>query len=297
MSRMHTMHFTVRHYECDPYGHVNNSNYLRYMEQAAFDASAAAGYDEARYIALGSLWLIHGTDIEYLQPLKHGDAVEITTWVADFRRVRSQRRYEFRRAGESALVARATSDWVYLDRQTQRPLSVPADMIAAFAPEGTPPASPRESIPPAPPPPSGAFTHLRQVEWRDLDSAQHVNNATYLNYMEEAGLQSLGAFGWSMAQLEAEQIAIVARRHQIEYQQSAVYGDTVRITTFLDEVKRISAVRHFTITRESDGALLARAKSHWVFVNTATQMPTRPPPQVLVDFAPHIAGSGVTDRL
>ncbi len=37
--------FRVRSYECDGYGHVNHANYLRYMQEAAFDASAAAGYD------------------------------------------------------------------------------------------------------------------------------------------------------------------------------------------------------------------------------------------------------------
>ena len=61
--------FRVRHYECDLYGHVNNANYVRYMQEAAFDASAAVGYDEARYHAMGTMWLVHSTDIEYLNPL------------------------------------------------------------------------------------------------------------------------------------------------------------------------------------------------------------------------------------
>src|SRR5690554_1377686 len=99
--------FRVRHYECDAYGHVNHSHYLHYMQEAAMDASAAAGYDLARYEALGHQWLIRETDIEYLRPLTYGDSVVVKTWVADFHRVRSRRMYELRHAASGELVAQA----------------------------------------------------------------------------------------------------------------------------------------------------------------------------------------------
>ena len=117
--------FRVRHYECDAYGHVNNANYLRYMQETAFDASAAAGYDLARYAEFGHYWLVRETDIEYLAPLRYGDSVRVKTWVQDFQRVRSRRAYELVRVGDEALAARATTDWVYLDSRTGRPDSSP----------------------------------------------------------------------------------------------------------------------------------------------------------------------------
>jgi Acyl-ACP thioesterase len=49
MPLTHLEKFKVRYTECDQYGHVNNANYLRYMQEAAFGASADAGYDFARY--------------------------------------------------------------------------------------------------------------------------------------------------------------------------------------------------------------------------------------------------------
>src|SRR3990172_10663548 len=98
MPFMHTRTFRVRRYECDAYGHLNNANYLRYMQETAFDASAAAGYDFDRYTAMGRLWTVRETDIEYLNPLQYADRVEVKTWVIDFRRVRSRRAYEFRKA-------------------------------------------------------------------------------------------------------------------------------------------------------------------------------------------------------
>ena len=81
MPAVHTSAFRVRHYECDLNGYLSHANHLRYMEEAAFDASAAVGYDKARYEAMGFLWLARETEIEYLLPIQYGDTVEITTWV------------------------------------------------------------------------------------------------------------------------------------------------------------------------------------------------------------------------
>ena len=39
MPRTFIRPFRIRYYECDPYGHVNNANYLRYATQAALEAS------------------------------------------------------------------------------------------------------------------------------------------------------------------------------------------------------------------------------------------------------------------
>ncbi|MBZ0277150.1 MAG: thioesterase family protein, partial [Anaerolineae bacterium] len=76
----HTTTFHVRHYECDAYGHLNNANYIRYMEEAAFEASAAAGYPKARYEGMGFIWLARETEIEYLNAVHYGDRVEVKTW-------------------------------------------------------------------------------------------------------------------------------------------------------------------------------------------------------------------------
>ena len=44
MPRTHERTFRIRHYECDAYENVYYTNYLRYMQETAMDASAAAGF-------------------------------------------------------------------------------------------------------------------------------------------------------------------------------------------------------------------------------------------------------------
>ena len=295
MPLTHTRTFQVRYYECDSYGRLNHTNYLRYMQEAAFDASAAAGYDLARYAAMGRHWLIRETDIEFLRPLRYGDAVQVKTWVADFQRVRSLRLYDFRMAGSDELVARAQTDWAFLESASPagrdasgRPAPIPPEMIAAFFPDGPPQAaSPRSRFAAPPRPPAGAFRLRRRVEWRDIDAAQHVNNAVYLAFMEDCGLRATAACGWPLARIQAQGVAILAGGHQIEYRQPALLDDELELTTWLSGVKEASALRHYTITRAGDGALLARAHTRWGCIDLETGQPMPIPAPLLADLAPN----------
>jgi acyl-CoA thioester hydrolase len=290
MPRIHERTFRVRHYECDAYGHVNHANYLRYMQEAAFDASAAAGYDIARYEMMGTQWLIRETDISYLHPLTYGDAVTIRTWVDDFHRVRSRRAYEFRHAVTGELVAEARTDWVYLDIRTQRPVTIPEEMIAAFYPEGLPEQrTRREPFPDVTPPPAHVFTVRRRVEWRDLDTAQHVNNAMYMAYLEDCGTQVAEAFGWPIQRMMEAGFGIVVRRYRIEHKLPARMGDELELATWISDVKRSSAVRHYTILRVQDRALLARAHVLWVWIGLLDGRPIRIPDDFRADFAGNVS--------
>ncbi len=285
--------FRVRHYECDPYGHVNHANYLRYMQQAAMEASAAAGYDLPRYEAMHRRWFVRETDINYLHPLVYGDTVIVKTWVEDFRRVRSRRAYQLRHTDTGVVVAEATTDWVYLDADTERPITVPPEMIAAFYPEGLPAEGPRrEPFPAAPPPPPGVFVLRRRVAWSDLDGAGHVNNAMYMVYLEDAGVQVAAAHQWPMARMFEAGFGIVARRYRIEYQQPARLDDDLEIQTWISSPKNSSAVRNYTITRVEDGALVVRAHVVWVWIDLATGRPIRIPPEFAADFADNIVWDG-----
>jgi acyl-CoA thioester hydrolase len=295
MPLVHALTFPVRSYECDFYGHVNQANYLRYMQEAALHASRLVGYDDAAYEALGTIWFIRELEIEYHNSYRFGDTVAIDTWVGDFRRVRSRRWYDLTHAGSGLPAAKASADWVYLNRETQLPAQIPDDMAAAFAPD---PADRAESgerrgkFPDAPPPPAGAYTMTRRVEWRDIDMARHVNHANYLTYMEECAVQAAAVRGWPFARMWESGFGIMARRHQIEYRMQARLGDDLLVTTYLAEPRRSTVVRHFTVVRASDGALVSRAKSQFMCVDVVNGTLMRFPPNFVEDFADSIAGEG-----
>ena len=282
MPLTHERTFRIRHYECDAYGHVNNTNYLRYMQETALDASAAAGYDLARYAGLGHHWLVRETDIEYLTPLRYGESVRVKTWVEDFHRVRSRRAYELYRVGAEALAARGATEWVYVNSQTGQPARIPAEMAATFLPEGSPAAAP---------PPPGRFAMRRKVMWQEIDVVGHVNNAQYLAYISDCGFEVAEAFGWSGARLQAAGFGVLVRQHHIEYLEPAVLGDELEVATWLYNVRRATAWRVYTINRVRDGAAVARADVYYAFVNLQTGLPSRLPPDFLTDFADNIVAA------
>jgi acyl-CoA thioester hydrolase len=92
-----------------------------------------------------------------------------------------------------------------------------------------------------------------------------------------------------MSRVQVEGFAIVARRHRIQYRQPAVLDDELELATWISDVKRATVVRHYTVTRVSDGVLLARAHTLWVWVDLKTGRPIRIPSAFLADFAPNIA--------
>lgn len=274
MPFVHTAHFPIRHYECNAYGEVHHANYLRYMQEAAFGGSAAVGYGAARYQEIGLQWLAYETEVHYLQPLHYDDLLEIKTWVHDFRRVRSLRQYEFFRAGE--MIAHASTDWVLLDAKTNYPATIPQEIIDAYS-QGEPvdPADPRKPIPRLPPVPVNAFSHTHEVEWRDIDGAQHVNNAIYLHYVahcERLALQTL------MESHPATQF--VTNSHLIEYKFPAMLGDTVVIKTWVQDIEGATLTRHFRISRAADDKLLTRISAAQTLISTVNGQPQVITPEI-----------------
>ena len=87
----YTAHFPVRRYEVDRFGFVHNHVYQQYMEEAAIAASTAAGFGPAWYDEHGAVWVMRDIVIEYLKPAAINDELDVTTWISDFRRVRSHR--------------------------------------------------------------------------------------------------------------------------------------------------------------------------------------------------------------
>jgi acyl-CoA thioester hydrolase len=290
MPLIHERTFRVRHYECDAYGHLNGTNYLRYMQETAFDAAAAAGYDLSRHREMGRLWLVRQSGIEYIKPLFYNDTVRVKSWVEDFRRVDSRRAYEFRAAGSDEVVARSYTDWVFLDTGTMRPAPIPQAVKDAFVPERLPERNGRrEKIPPAPPPPPGLFHLGRRVEWRDIDALGHVNNAAYLAYAEDCGVQVAAAFGWPMSRCMEAGFGIMVRRHQIDYQRQAVLDDEVEVSTWISDFRQTSAIRHYMIRDQASGDLLVRVRSLYVWVELKAGRLMKMPEDFRAAFAANVA--------
>jgi acyl-CoA thioester hydrolase len=71
---------TVRTYECDSYGHVNNANYLNYLEFARYEFLRAIGFDYPGAVKAGYGVYIARIEIDYKKPAVTDDALVIRSW-------------------------------------------------------------------------------------------------------------------------------------------------------------------------------------------------------------------------
>src|SRR5690606_18615019 len=69
---------------------------------------------------------------EYLRPAFLHEQIVVRTWVATFGKATSLRRYEIHRPADQRLLARASTDWAFVDFVAGRPKRVPAEVADCF---------------------------------------------------------------------------------------------------------------------------------------------------------------------
>jgi acyl-CoA thioester hydrolase len=256
---VYTAHVPVRHDELDRFGRLHPGVYLRYLAHAAVEASAAAGFDAAWYATAGTMWIIRRSTLELTAPACGGERLAIATWVEDFRRVRSHRRYSVRDAdGSPRLEAR--TDWVYVDAASGRPRRIPADFEGAF---GVVPEARQERAGwDGPPSPREPARSQHRVRVSDLDGIGHVNNAVYLDLLAQAVLDALDAAGWPLDRLVDADGAPLFGGADLEYLEGALYGDRLEIATWFAPVPGALAAHH-RIGRAGSERPLVRASTLW----------------------------------
>jgi acyl-CoA thioesterase FadM len=203
--------YRFRFDECGPDGLARTSALLRDAQDVAWIHSERLGFGREWYAERGLAWVVRAAELAVLAPVPLGKTLTFSTAVTGFRRVWVRRRTEARLA-DGTLALWGHTDWVILDARGL-PGRVPAEFLTAFG------VSPRTFEPgrvPLPPAPDDAVVHRALVRPQDLDPMGHVNNAAYLDYLEEA----LHAAGPAAASLTTA----VPRRVRLEYLAAASPG-------------------------------------------------------------------------
>ena len=176
-----TVDYRVRFDESNATGVVRTSGLLRYAQDAAWIHSERLGYGRDWYAARGLAWLVRGVDLRVEGSASTGTTLSVRTEVIGFRRIWARRRTTIR-SGE-LFVASLVTDWVLIDGAGQ-PTRIPGQLIDRFGGDGEAFTPVRVRLDDAP---SDEATRLGfRVRPQDLDPMAHVNNATYLDYVEEA---------------------------------------------------------------------------------------------------------------
>jgi len=122
---------TVTAEDIDELGHAGNFHYIKWMQHAAVAHSSANGWPAEKYNLLGAGWVVRSHKITYLKPAFVGNSLVIRTWVANMKPATSLRKYEILDAG-GTLLARAETDWAFVNYEKQRPVRIPAEVAGCF---------------------------------------------------------------------------------------------------------------------------------------------------------------------
>lgn len=112
-------------------------------------------------------------------------------------------------------------------------------------------------------------THIK-VRGYHMDVYQHVNNARYLEFLEEArweGLERKAGFQW----MSEHNIAFIVVNINISYRRPAVLGDLLRIESSLQQLKNKSGVLSQVVTLEPEGEAVADALLTFVCIDLKAQ--------------------------
>ncbi|MCH7988883.1 MAG: acyl-CoA thioesterase [Planctomycetes bacterium] len=125
-------HLTVTEDEIDGQGHVNNLEYLKWMQDAAVAHSAEQGWTTQRYRDLGSGWVARTHTIDYLQPAFAGENIVVKTWISNFKKVTSLRKYKIIRPADAAVLATAETNWAFIGLERYIPRRIPQELFESF---------------------------------------------------------------------------------------------------------------------------------------------------------------------
>lgn len=100
-----------------------------------------------------------------------------------------------------------------------------------------------------------------------------VNNAVYLNYLEETATQASADAGYPMQWYLENHCMWLIRKMTIRFDRPAFYGDELELETWVSDLQRVRSHRDYRIRRGQEQ--IARARANWVFMDTQTMRPRR----------------------
>ena len=103
-----------------------------------------------------------------------------------------------------------------------------------------------------------------------IDENGHVNNVAYVQWMQDVAIRhGREGVGYS----PPENTTWVAREHRIEYLMPAFLGEEIEVRTWVSDIRRVRSRRKYEFVRKSDGKVIVKGETNWVYVDIRTGRP------------------------
>jgi acyl-CoA thioesterase FadM len=256
MNRQFCLNHTVRYDECNCDGTLTPAAFLRYMQDiAAQDAEDAQLYGNG-------YWVIKRTVMSFATPIALHTRLELKTFGIGFSRITAQRGYEAHHAlaPQDEPLASARTLWVYID-SNGRPARLPERTAQIWLPGGALPPKPEQPFPAFPE--RMPITTSSVVHFSEIDLMQHLNNASAVEILDNAGWEALAGSEVTPA---GARFAIL--HYDIEYADGPRFGERLEVQSWFEPFP--TPGQEFTRFQYiiSEGKTMVRACSRWLWQPT-----------------------------
>ena len=129
---------------------------------------------------------------------------------------------------------------------------------------------------------SSVYSKTITIPSHAIDENGHVNNVTYVQWMQDIAVEHYSSIGGIKAQ--GPDSTWVVREHRIEYLLPAFSDEVIEIRTWVENIRRVRSLRKYEFVRRSDGKVLVKGETDWVFINAKTGEPKAVPIEVVKVF-------------
>lgn len=129
---------------------------------------------------------------------------------------------------------------------------------------------------------STTYTKTIIIPQTAIDENGHVNNVTYVQWMQDIAVEHYSSIGGIAAQ--GPDATWVVREHRVEYLLPAFAGEEIEIRTWVENIRRVRSLRKYEFVRKADGKTLVKGETDWVFMDIKSGTPKAVPDEVVNVF-------------
>ncbi|WP_426417556.1 acyl-CoA thioesterase [Aestuariirhabdus sp. LZHN29] len=117
----------------DHYGHVNNCEYIRWLEVVAWAHSESLGLTLARYRELDRGMVVHRHEVDYVAPGYRDEPLQIATWIERCDgKLTLERRFQLQRVTDGVTLMRAHTRFICVQLSTGKPKRMPEEYAQGY---------------------------------------------------------------------------------------------------------------------------------------------------------------------
>lgn len=134
MTDVFDLKIVVEPQHIDVLGHVNNVQYVSWMQDVASAHIEVLGLGLKEYVALKHAMVAVEHHVQYRKATFAGDELILRTWLDDINALYLSRQYAFYRANDRALVFLAQTKWACVEIDTGRVKRMSPSFTQAYQP-------------------------------------------------------------------------------------------------------------------------------------------------------------------